>query len=66
MLDKAGKIVKTVSFNKGKYNGNRHAPESWQEGLVTSPHGITFDNDGNILMTEYNKWGRVLKYQVTK
>ena len=66
ILDKAGKIVKTVSFNKAKYNGNRTGPDKWTDGLVTSPHGISFDNDGNILMSEYNKWGRVLKYKIKK
>jgi YD repeat-containing protein len=29
---------------------------------VTSPHGIAFDNDGNILETEWNKFGRVLRW----
>jgi YD repeat-containing protein len=33
---------------------------------VTSPHGITFDNDGNILETEWNKWGRVLRWNLKK
>ena len=66
ILNKEGKIIKTVSFNKAKYNGNRHKPEDWKVGLVNSPHGICFDNEGNILMTEYNKWGRVLKYNVKK
>ena len=37
-------------------------PTDWREGVVTSPHGITFDNDGNILETEWNKWGRVLRW----
>lgn len=37
-------------------------PKDWQQGVVTSPHGITFDNDGNILETEWNQWGRVLRW----
>jgi hypothetical protein len=42
------------------------APKDWQQGIVTSPHGISFDNDGNIHETEWNKWGRVLKWNVKK
>lgn len=41
-------------------------PKDWQQGVVTSPHGITFDNDGNILETEWNKWGRVLRWNLKK
>ena len=37
-------------------------PAEWREGVVTSPHGIAFDNDGNILETEWNKFGRVLRW----
>ena len=37
-------------------------PADWREGVVTSPHGITFDNDGNILETEWNQFGRVLRW----
>jgi hypothetical protein len=41
-------------------------PKDWQQGVVTSPHGIAFDNDGNILETEWNKWGRVLRWNLKK
>ncbi|MFM7605492.1 MAG: 6-bladed beta-propeller [Prosthecobacter sp.] len=41
-------------------------PKDWQQGVVTSPHGITFDNQGNILETEWNKWGRVLRWNLKK
>jgi hypothetical protein len=34
----------------------------WREGVVTSPHGITFDGQGNILETEWNVFGRVLRW----
>ena len=38
------------------------APEAWRTGIVTSPHGITFDGKGNILETEWNQFGRVLRW----
>ncbi|MBB6431690.1 family 16 glycoside hydrolase [Algisphaera agarilytica] len=65
VLDKDGNIDTTMGTNDDKYNGNRTPPEQWREGIVTSPHGIAFDADGNILMTEYSKFGRILKYTPT-
>jgi hypothetical protein len=47
---------------KGQTNTPRVKPADWREGVVTSPHGITFDNDGNILETEWNQFGRVLRW----
>lgn len=37
-------------------------PQAWRLDTVTSPHGVAFDADGNILVTEWNEWGRVLKF----
>lgn len=62
VLDKDGKTLTTLGTNDAKYNGNRTPPEQWQEGIVTSPHGIAYDAKGNILMTEFSKFGRILKY----
>ena len=47
---------------KKETNTPRVPPAEWREGVVTSPHGITFDNDGNILETEWNTFGRVLRW----
>ncbi len=64
--DKEGKMVAECGTNPQTTNTPGIAPKDWQQGIVTSPHGITFDNDGNILETEWNKWGRVLKWKVKK
>ena len=60
--DKSGKMVAECGTNPETTNTPGIAPEKWQKGIVTSPHGITFDNNGNILETEWNKWGRVLRW----
>ncbi len=60
--DKDGKMVSECGTNPATTNTPGIAPKDWQQGIVTSPHGITFDNDGNILETEWNKWGRVLRW----
>jgi len=62
VLDTEGNIDTTMGTNDDTYNGNRTPPEKWRAGIVTSPHGIAFDAQGSILMTEYSKFGRVLKF----
>jgi hypothetical protein len=64
ILDKHGKITTVVSENSAKYKGNRWTPEEWKNGIVCSPHGIAFDSKGNILMTEYNKFGRIMRFDL--
>jgi hypothetical protein len=62
--NKEGLMVASLGVNdtKGQTNTPRVTPADWREGVVTSPHGITFDNDGNILETEWNTFGRVLRW----
>ena len=62
--DKEGKMVAAVGTNDtpGQTGGNGVEPAVWRDNAVTSPHGITFDAQGNILETEYNKYGRVLRW----
>ncbi|MDB6072865.1 MAG: hypothetical protein JWO89_505 [Verrucomicrobiaceae bacterium] len=62
--DKDGKQVAELGVNdtKGQTNTPKVEPKDWQQGTVTSPHGITFDNQGNILETEWNEFGRVLRW----
>ncbi len=68
VLDKNGKVVAQLGQNdtKGEFNTNGVAPEKWRQGIATGPHGITFDADGNIIMAEWNKWGRVLRWNLKK
>jgi hypothetical protein len=62
--DKEGKQVATLGNNTtaGQSNTPRVPPADWRENVVTSPHGITFDAKGNILETEWNQFGRVLRW----
>lgn len=64
--DKEGKMVAECGTNPKTTNTPKIQPTDWQTGIVTSPHGITFDNDGNILECEWNQWGRVLRWNVKK
>lgn len=71
--DKDGKMVAAMGVNdriaddkekgiKKETNTPKVEPADWREGVVTSPHGITFDAQGNILETEWNLYGRVLRW----
>jgi hypothetical protein len=62
--NKENQMVAELGVNnvKGQTNTPKVAPMDWREGVVTSPHGITFDAHGNILETEWNQFGRVLRW----
>ena len=62
--NKEGKMVAELGANdtKGQTNTPGVKPDAWRTGIVTSPHGITFDGKGNILETEWNQFGRVLRW----
>ena len=62
--DKEGKMVAALGTNDtpGQTNTPGVAPADWRDNVVTSPHGITFDAKGNILETEWNNFGRVLRW----
>ncbi len=60
--DKENKMVAELGLHEKLTNTPAIAPKDWQVGIVTSPHGITFDAQGNILETEWNQWGRVLRW----
>ncbi len=62
--DKEGKMVAALGTNDtpGQSNTPGVPPADWRENTVTSPHGITFDANGNILETEWNNFGRVLRW----
>jgi hypothetical protein len=64
ILDKEGKLIKELGDNDHpkEVNTNNVAPAKWREGVTTSPHGVTFDKDGNVVTTEWNKWGRILRW----
>lgn len=64
LLDKDGKTVKTLGENniKEQTATNKVKPADWRPGILTAPHGIAFDRDGNLYVTEFNEFGRVLRY----
>jgi hypothetical protein len=41
-------------------------PAQWTEGICNSPHGIAFDRAGNVIVSEWSKFGRVLKFAIKR
>lgn len=68
ILDKEGKVLKRLGENDNpkEFNTNNVAPDKWRTGITTSPHGATFDKNGNVVTTEWNKWGRILRWEAVK
>ena len=66
IFDKEGKLLKRLgeNDNPAQFNTNKVEPKDWREGITTSPHGVTYDKDGNIVTTEWNQWGRLLRWDV--
>ena len=66
VFDKEGKQIAKLGTNdtQGQTNTPNVEPKDWKDDVVTSPHGITFDGKGNIFETEWNKFGRVLRWNM--
>lgn len=41
-------------------------PGKWTEGICNSPHGISFDRSGNLIVSEWTQFGRLHKYSVVQ
>lgn len=64
VLDKEGRLVARLGLNetKGETGNNNLEPAKWRPGFVTAPHGVAFNAAGDIFVSEYNKFGRVHRW----
>ncbi|MFN3651631.1 MAG: hypothetical protein ACK47B_18800 [Armatimonadota bacterium] len=37
-------------------------PEQWTDGICNSPHAVAFDREGNLVVAEWSKFGRLHKF----
>jgi DNA-binding beta-propeller fold protein YncE len=68
ILSKDNSIVAQLGDNP---NASQRAnfnlePAQWTEGICNSPHGITFDHHGNVIVSEWSKFGRLHKFAVKR
>ena len=61
ILGRNNEVIATIgqNDNANEVHVNTTPPSVWKEGLFYEPHGITYDAKGNLLVTEFNQWGRV-------
>ncbi len=63
VLDKAGQVVSRFGTNtEPGAGGNQVKPEQWRTGIVTAPHGVAVNDRGDLFVSEFNAFGRVLKF----
>ena len=60
ILDKDNHVVSILGDNyHTKQRANyRVQPGDWTPGLFNAPHGLTYDNEGNLIICEWNANGR--------
>jgi hypothetical protein len=63
ILDKNNQVIAHIgqNDNAGEVHVNTTPPSVWKEGLFYEPHGLSFDADGNLLVTEFNQYGRITR-----
>jgi DNA-binding beta-propeller fold protein YncE len=64
VLDKDGNIVAQVGDNPNEKQRANYGlpPDQWTLGICNSPHGAALDKDGNIIVTEWSKYGHLHKF----
>lgn len=65
VLDKDGNIAGQAGDNPNpKQRANYGLPPGeWRVGICNSPHGAAIDKDGNLIVTEWNKYGHLHKFE---
>ncbi len=63
IIDKTNAVVATLGENTDPKQAGKFdvAPDVWQQGIFTAPHGISYDAKGNLYVQDWNKTGRVTK-----
>ncbi len=68
ILDKEGKISHQFGANENtdETGTNKTEPAKWRTGIVNAPHGVALNQNGDLFVTEYSIFGRILKYDAVK
>jgi hypothetical protein len=61
LLDRNGHITAVLGTNDNveEIRTNKAAPQIWQPDRFYAPHGVTYDAKGNLLVSEFNQYGRI-------
>jgi DNA-binding beta-propeller fold protein YncE len=68
ILDKDNKLVTHLGdqMDTKLRATNKLTPEQWMEGKFASPHGVCWDNKGNLYVEEWMLQGRIIKLKRMK
>jgi len=68
VLDKDGSIVAQVGDNPiPDQRAKFELPmDQWKDGICNSPHGASIDKDGNLIVSEWSKFGHLHKFSRAK
>lgn len=68
IVDKEGKVVSLVGDNPDKAQWAKFPvkPADQKPGIFTAPHGLSFDQDGNLYVQDWNRTGRISKMTLIK
>ncbi len=68
VLDKAGNIAAQVGDNPNTAQRAKFdlEPDKWADGICNSPHGASIDKDGNLIVSEWSKFGHLHKFALVK
>ena len=68
ILGKDNKIVAQLGDNPDVSQRANYGlePAKWTDGICNSPHGIAFDRAGNVVVSEWSQFGRVLLFAVKR
>jgi sugar lactone lactonase YvrE len=63
ILDGQNKLISALGDNpqtqqRANFNVD---PKDWKEGIFNAPHGISYDQDGNLYVMDWNKSGRITR-----
>jgi hypothetical protein len=63
ILGPKAEIIASIGENENAHEikTNQVPPEKWRRNVFYAPHGIAYDASGNLLVTEWNQWGRVVR-----
>jgi hypothetical protein len=64
VIDTTGHTIAVLGANDvaEDANNNRTEPSRWKPGIVTAPHGAAFTRGGDLLISEFNLFGRVHRF----
>lgn len=68
VLNKKNEILTQIGDNPNASQRANYGldPSAWTDGIMNSPHGISFDRSGNIIVSEWSQFGRISKFDLKR